>query len=153
VRRVLALALLTAVAVVAATLAQAETTAVSKPLPGLPQWTAGYTGWTKLNRRPIPPRASDAHSGTKNVYASKRARNGVYPVGTVIVKDVRRPGSRTIDVVAAMRKRSRGANHGWEMIEWTRSSPSSRFTILAQGSICYGCHIGARPDYVFTKRR
>lgn len=150
-RRVLALAVLAAATVVGVTLAQARTEA--KPLPGLPPWTAGYTGWTKLNRTPIPPRASDPHSGTKNVYASRLARKGVYPVGTVIVKDIRRPGSRNVDVVAAMRKRSSGANRGWQMIEWTRSSPSSRFTILAQGAICYGCHIGAKPDYVFTKRR
>ena len=152
-RRVLALAALTAVAVVAATLAQAESTAAAKPLPGLPQWTAGYTGWAKVNRAPIPSRANDAHRGTKNVYASKRARNGRYPVGTVIVKEVRRPGASSIGVIAAMRKLpNRRANNGWEMIEWERSSARGRFGVLASGSICYGCHIGAKPDYVFTKR-
>lgn len=152
-RRVLALAVLVAVAVVAATLAQAESTAAARPLPGLPQWTAGYTGWTKVNRAPIPSRASDAHRGTKNVYASKRARNGRYPVGTVIVKEVRRPGTRHVGVIAAMRKLpNRRANNGWEMIEWERSSARGRFGVLASGAICYGCHVGAKPDYVFTKR-
>jgi Cytochrome P460 len=150
VRRVLALAVLAAAAVVATSLAQARGDA--KPLPGLPQWTAGYTDWQKVNRRAIPARPSDAHSGTKNVYASRRARNGVYPVGTVIVKEVRRPGSRTIGVVAAMRKRASGPHRGWQMIEWTRSSASARFTVLAQGQLCFGCHMGAKPDYVFTKR-
>jgi hypothetical protein len=153
VRRVLALAALSAVAVVAATLAQAETTAAPKPLPGLPQWTAGYTAWAKVNHAPIPARPSDAHRGRKNVYASKRARNGRYPVGTVIVKEVRRPGTSFVGVIAAMRKLpNRSANNGWEMIEWDRVSGRSRFGILAQGVICYGCHIGAKPDYVFTKR-
>ncbi len=149
-RQVVAIALLAALSVVAVTVAQARTEA--KALPGLPGWTAGYTSWTKLNRAPIPPRASDAHRGTKNVYASRAARRGVYPVGTVIVKDIRRPGSRSIDVVAAMRKRRGGPNRGWEMIEWSRSSPTERFGVLAQGGLCFGCHIGAKPDYVFTKR-
>jgi len=153
VRRVLTLAALSAVAVVAATLAQAETTATPKPLPGLPQWTAGYKAWPKVNRAPIPARPSDAHSGVKNVHASKRARNGRYPVGTVIVKEVRRPGTSYVGVIAAMRKLpNRRANHGWEMIEWDRTSARGRFGILASGAICYGCHIGAKPDYVFTKR-
>ena len=153
VRRVLALAALSAVAVVAATLAQAQPTATPKPLPGLPQWTAGYTAWAKVNRAPIPTRPSDAHRGTKNVYASKRARNGRYPVGTVIVKEVRRPGTSFVGVIAGMRKLpNRRANNGWEMIEWDRTSSRGRFGVLAQGGICYGCHIGAKPDYVFTKR-
>jgi hypothetical protein len=153
VRRVLVLAALSAVAVVAATLAQAGTTATPKPLPGLPQWTAGYKAWPKINRAPIPARPSDAHSGTKNVYASKRARNGRYPAGTVIVKEVRRPGQSHIGVIAAMRKLpNRRANNGWQMIEWDRTSTRDRFGVLASGAICYGCHVGAKPDYVFTKR-
>jgi hypothetical protein len=149
--RVAGIALVMAVAVVVATLAQAGPRAT--PLPGLPAWTAGYTSWTKLNRAPIPPRASDAHRGMKNVYASRRPRNGVYPVGTVIVKEVRRPGARFVGVVAAMRKRSRGAHHGWEMIEWERATASGRFDVLARGGVCTGCHVAAKPDYVFTKRR
>jgi hypothetical protein len=153
VRRVLALAALAAASVVSVTLAQAESQARAKPLPGLPQWTAGYTAWTKINRVPIPARASDAHRGTKNVYASKRARNGRYPVGTVIVKEVRRPGTSYVGVIAAMRKLpNRRAHNGWELIEWDRTSARGRFGVLASGAICYGCHVGAKPDYVFTKR-
>lgn len=152
-RRVLALAAVSAAAVVGATLAQARTDARPRPLPGLPAWTAGYTGWSRINRAPIPPRASDAHRGTKQVYASRRARNGRYPVGTVIVKDVRRPGTRSVGVVAAMRKLpNRRAHNGWEMVEWERRSARGRFGILAQGGVCFGCHVAAKPDYVFTKR-
>jgi hypothetical protein len=41
------------------------------------------------------------------------------------------------------------------MIEYTRSSPTTRFTEIARDSICYSCHVGARQlDYVCsaTKR-
>ncbi|MDQ3823991.1 MAG: cytochrome P460 family protein [Actinomycetota bacterium] len=155
-RRALAVVVVAAFAaalVVAATVAQGRSSK-PRPLPGLPAYTAGYTRWSKLNRRPIPPRASgDAHFGTKNVYASRRLRNGRYPVGTVIVKEVRRGG--VVAVVAAMRK-IRGfspRNNDWQMVEWVRSSPRDRFAVLAQGQICYACHSGARRnDFVFTKR-
>src|ERR687892_203423 len=106
------------------------TLAGAKPLPGLPAYTGGYTQWTKLNARPIPPRRSgDAHLGTKNVYASKlpRAGSSTYPVGTVIVKEIRRPGAKFVGVVAAMRKLAGvKANHGWQMIEWSRPSAGAR---------------------------
>ena len=51
----------------------------ASPLPGLPGYTAGYTSWTKLNSKPIPRRAVDAHSSIKNVYVSKLPRAGRYP--------------------------------------------------------------------------
>ena len=140
-----AAALAAAALVVGATLAQARPQA--SPLPGLPSWTAGYTAWHKVNRAPIPPRARDAHRGTKNVYASKRARSGVYPAGTVIVKEIRRPGERYVGVVAAMRKRA----GSWQMIEWTRATQRGRFGLLAQGRLCLSCHMNAKPDFVFTK--
>lgn len=47
----------------------------------------------------------------------------------------------------------RRANNGWEMIEWERAGATSRFGVLARGAVCYGCHVAARPDYLFTKRR
>lgn len=154
--RGLALAGAAAVLVVGATLAQAgQERERPRPLPGLPAFTAGYKGWIKLNARPIPPRASDAHRGTKNVYASKRSVRRRYPVGTVIVKEIIRPGARYVGVVAVMRKaRSSSApNNGWQMIEYERRAVTSRFRVLAQGSICTSCHVQAKAnDYVFTKR-
>jgi hypothetical protein len=127
------------------------------PLPGLPAYTAGYRQWTKLNARPIPPRATgDAHRGTKNVYASKLPPRGSsrYPVGTVIVKEIVRPSSSFVGVVAAMRKQAGvSANNGWQMIEWSRPAPRSRFTVLAQGRLCFSCHVQVKSrDYVFTRR-
>jgi hypothetical protein len=134
------------------------TLAGAKPLPGLPSYTAGYTQWTKLNATPIPPRRSgDAHLGTKNVYASKLPPRGStrYPVGTVIVKDIRRPGAKFVGVIAAMRKLAGvRANNGWQMIEWSRPTAGSRFTVLAQGQLCFSCHMQVKSrDYVFTRRR
>ena len=107
----------------------------------------------KVNRAPIPARPSDAHRGTKNVYASKRRGTAATRSGPVIVKEVRRPGTSFVGVIAAMRKLpNRRANNGWEMIEWDRGSSRGRFGVLAQGGICFGCHMAAKPDYVFTKR-
>lgn len=150
---VLAASVAAAALVVGATVAQGRSTK-ARPLPGLPAYTAGYSGWFKVNRRPIPPRASgDAHFGTKNVYASKRIRGRRYPVGTVIVKEVRRGG--VVRIVAVMRK-VRGfspRNNDWQMVEYVRSSARARLGVLAQGQICYSCHSGARAnDFVFTKR-
>jgi hypothetical protein len=126
----------------------------AKALPGLPAYTAGYTSWFKINRRPLPRRTSDPHDGTKNVYASKRLRAGRYPFGTVIVKEAFRAGERVPYLVAVMRK-VRGAsprNNDWIMIEWTRSSARDRFAEVARGQVCYGCHVGAKKtDYVFTR--
>ena len=150
---VLAAAASGAALVVGATVAQGRSSKPG-PLPGLPAYTAGYASWPKLNRRPIPRRASgDAHFGTKDVYTSKRIRAGRYPVGTVIVKEVRRGG--VVTVIAVMRK-IRGfspRNNDWQMIEYVRTSSRARFTVLAQGRICYACHSGARRnDFVFTRR-
>jgi hypothetical protein len=160
VRLVLALAVgCAAVAAAALELADGRWSAASaKPLPGLPRYTAGYTRWTKLNRRPIPPRAADAHLGRKNVYATRLPRRGArrFPAGTVVVKEIYRPNARFVGVVAVMRK-LRGVNrphNGWEMIEYSRSSRTGRFSVLAQGQICTSCHMRARDrDYVFTYRR
>jgi hypothetical protein len=127
------------------------------PLPGIPQYAQGYTNWTKLNRAPIPKRASDPHFSIKNVYASKLPRRGSnrYPVGTVIVKEGRERLGARVTLIALMRKlRATGPNNGWVMIEWGRRSGGSRFTEIARGQVCYSCHVGARrTDYVFTRRR
>lgn len=120
-----------------------------RPLPGLPRYTAGYKRWTKLNAEPIPPSESDPHLGTKNVYASEKAGpDGVYPVGTIIVKDAVRPDADFIGLVAVMRKRAGfdPAHNDWEFIEWTRESADAPFTITARDEVCTGCHIGAEDD-------
>lgn len=151
--RVLVLAVVVAAAVVAVALAQGRSAA--RPLPGLPSYTAGYTSWTKLNARLVPRRTADPHDGRKNVYASKLPPRGStrYPLGTVIVKEIFRPGERYVGAIAVMRKTRARAHNGWVMIEWTRSTRRARFAELARGAVCTACHVQAHSsDYVFTKR-
>jgi hypothetical protein len=39
------------------------------------------------------------------------------------------------------------------VVEYTRSSPTGRYSVLGQGQLCTSCHIQARSnDWVFTKR-
>jgi hypothetical protein len=136
-------ALCAALSSAAVVVASAETSAN-----GLPAYTKGYLGWQKLNRKPITG-GSAAHSGTKNVYASKRKAGRRYPNGAVIVKTIARPGDRKArpGQVAVMRK----VNGRWRFVEYELSG--SRYTVLAQGQLCVSCHVQARSsDYVFTKR-
>jgi hypothetical protein len=126
----------------------------AEALPGLPRWTAGYRGWTQVNTEPIPPRDADPHLGTKNVFASRPAQGGVYPDGTIIVKEAFRPGKDFIGLIATMRK-TKGANpehNDWVFVEWARDAANEPFTELASGGVCEGCHSGvAGQDYVFTR--
>jgi hypothetical protein len=142
--RILALvgaaALASAVAVVALASSSAN---------GLPAYTNGYAKWPRLNTKPFtrcgPP---CAHSGVKNVYASKRKVGKKYPNGTVIVKTIQPAGRKGMpSQVAVMRK----VNGRWRFVEYELSD--SRYTVLAQGQLCQNCHMQARAnDYVFTKR-
>jgi hypothetical protein len=137
--RLIAVALALAVAGAVVTLAAAQSQAN-----GLPAYTDGYLKWRKLNRKPIT--APGAHNGRKNVYASRRKVGGRYPNGTVVVKTISNGGF--VNQFAAMRK-LRGR---WQFVEWQRSSPNGRFTILAQGQLCQSCHMQARAnDFVFTR--
>lgn len=139
-----------------ATTEETETaeTAEPEPLPGLPADLVGYDTWSRLNEEPIPPRSSDPHDGTKNVYASFLAEGGVYPEGTTIVKEAMRPGTDFIGLIAMMRK-EKGAqpdHNDWIWVEYTRSGPDEDFREQASGSVCYSCHVQARDaDYVFTR--
>ena len=125
----------------------------AKALPGLPAWTAGYRDWTKLNAAPLPPRDSDPHLGTKNVFVSEPAGNGVFPLGTIVVKEGFRPGKDFVGLIATMRK-IEGADpehNDWVFVEWAREEADEPFTELASGSVCWSCHMGAEEkDYVFT---
>jgi len=138
----------------AGTDAEPETRAAPAPGPGLPAWTAGYADWSRLNAQPIPPRDADPHLSTKNVYASMEAVGGVYPPGTIVVKEGVRPGTSYVGLIAAMRKVA-GANpehRDWVFVEWSRDAAGDPFSKLAEGAVCEACHSGvADQDYVFTK--
>jgi hypothetical protein len=117
---------------------------------GLPAYTNGYATWHRVNARPFtrcgPP---CAHSGVKNVYASKPKVGSRYPNGTVVVKTVAQAGDapRRPSQIAVMRK----VQGRWRYVEYVLSG--SRYGVLAQGRLCQSCHMRARAtDYVFTTR-
>jgi Cytochrome P460 len=123
--------------------------------PGVPRFVAGYRSWFKLNDAPIPPRDSDPHNGTKNVYASKRrGPDAQFPNGTIVVKEAMRPGADFLGLIAIMRKQA-GAdpeNNDWVFVEYARDAADARFAEIASGSVCTSCHMSARDlDYVFTR--
>jgi hypothetical protein len=134
--------------VVAAVAASVSVVALAAaPADGLPAYTAGYTGWQKLNRRPVT--TPGAHTGVKNVYASRtRGRDGRFPDGAVIVKSVARPGSTGPPAQVAVMRKVRGR---WQWVEYARER--RRYEVLARGSLCTSCHVQARAsDWVFTTR-
>jgi hypothetical protein len=41
----------------------------------------------------------------------------------------------------------------WQFVEYERSAPRARYTVLARGQLCTSCHVQALAnDYVFTRR-
>jgi len=144
--KVIALVAVVAFASAVVVVASARTTAN-----GLPAYTDGWQKWPKINRKPFTSTGplSSAHTGVKNVYASKRKVRGKYPNGTVVVKTIVKPGTRFVGQFAVMRK----VKGRWRYIEYERSSARASYTLLAQGELCSSCHAQARAsDYVFTKR-
>jgi cytochrome P460 len=138
------------VAVAATAAALAVVALASSSANGLPAYTNGFATWPRINAKPFtrcgPP---CAHSGVKNVYASKRKAGSRYPNGTVVVKTVAQRGDRPSrpSQVAVMRK----VNGRWRFVEYALSG--ARYTVLGQGSFCQSCHVRARAtDYVFTQR-
>lgn len=143
-RRVIAV-----VAVVAAASALGVVALASDSANGLPAYTNGYAKWPRINAKPFttcgPP---CAHTGVKNVYASKRKIGSRYPNGTVVVKTLARSGDRPSrpSQLAVMRK----VSGRWRFVEYALSG--ARYSVLGQGSFCQSCHARARAnDYVFTK--
>lgn len=117
---------------------------------GLPSYTNGYAEWPRINQKPFTSTGplSSAHTGVKNVYASKRKVGKRYPNGTVIVKTIQPAGRRgKPHQVAVMRK----VDGRWRYVEYQLSG--ARYTVLARGELCQSCHMQARAtDYVFTQR-
>jgi hypothetical protein len=137
------------VTVVALAAAVAVVAFASSSVAGLPSYTKGYAKWQRINAKPVtrcgPP---CAHSGVKNVYASKRKVGKRYPNGTVVVKSIRQRGvAGPPGQVAVMRK----VDGTWRFAEYGLSS--GRYSVIGQGSFCQSCHMRARAnDYVFTQR-
>jgi hypothetical protein len=148
-----AVALLAVAALLAAGAALALEPGAAPRQDGLPRYVTGYAAWPKLNATPIRG-GSAAHRGVKQVYASKRRRGARFPVGTIVVKTATPPGRRWLSLVATMRRVRGTANGGWRWEEFTRTSPSARFTRVSfPESGCAACHAQAKArDYVFTRR-
>ena len=143
--------LLAVVAVVAFASAVVVVASARTTANGLPTYTDGWQKWPRINKKPFTSTGplSSAHSGVKNVYASKRQVGARYPNGTVIVKAIVKPGTKYVGQLATMRK----VNGRWRYIEYERSSAATRYSLLAQGSLCQGCHVMAKSnDFVFTRR-
>ncbi len=125
------------------------------PIAGIPRYAWPYERWTRLNRKPVPPRDADPHLGTKEVFASRPARGGVYPNGTIVVKEATRPGADFVGLIAVMRKMQGAdpAHNDWVFVEYTRDSAYARFGETASGAVCWSCHIGAaETDYVWIAK-
>lgn len=130
-------------------------------LPGLPDYTAGFETWLKMNAEPIVG-GSPAHFGTKDILINQErealAPDGEqkfpYPDGSIIVKPVYRSDQDFIGIFALMRKEA-GSNPGandWTFIEYSRREGDAAFTVLAKGKLCEGCHSGVQDtDYVFQR--
>ena len=143
--RIAAIVVATALASVVTVVALASSSAN-----GLPSYTNGYAKWTRVNKKPFTSTGplSSAHSGVKNVYASRKKAGKRYPNGTVIVKTIQPSGRKgTPYEVAVMRKQ----NGRWRYDEYQLSG--SRYDRLDYSqSLCQNCHAQARAnDYVFTK--
>ena len=144
--KVVAIVAVVALACSVVVVATARTTAN-----GLPSYTNGWQSWPRVNKKPFRDRGplSSAHSGLKNVYASKRKVGSGYPEGTVVVKTIVKPGTRFVGQFAVMRK----VEGRWQFVEYERSRANARYTVLARGQLCADCHVMARrTDWVFTQR-
>lgn len=140
--RITAIALVAGLAGALAVAAVAQVTAN-----GLPAYTDGYATWAKLNAKPVT--APGAHTGLKNVYASRKRSGRAFPNGTVVVKTIVKPGTSYVGQVAVMRKLA----GTWRYVEYDRPSAKGRFAPFAQGQLCQSCHLQAKKtDYVFTTR-
>jgi hypothetical protein len=118
---------------------------------GLPRYTNGYAKWPRINKKPFTTTGplSSAHSGVKNVYASKKKAGKRYPNGTVIVKTIQPSGRKGKPFQVAVMRKTKGK---WRYDEYELAGSRYRNLGLAQ-SLCQGCHASARAnDYVFTKR-
>lgn len=130
---------------------------------------AGFTAWTETTPSRVGPDPSGiiggAHEASDtnfrrwmyiNQNAAVRSSNGQFPIGTIILKDMRRDSGGVFKSVAAMAmaKRGNGFNPEGEGWEWfvlaTDGTISARGGKELMGGACNSCH-GAGNDNVFTR--
>ncbi len=126
---------------------------------------AGWDSWDLIDTKEgEDPSLAGAHAGNdstsiRKIYVkdAQKPVDGMYPVGTLVVKHMKSDG---MEMITAMAKRGNGfdpSNNDWEY-----------FVIMADGKIvvdngtvmrgstglmngmCVGCHSKATTDYIFT---
>lgn len=130
---------------------------------------ANFMSW-KLEKTNVgpDPALGGAHAGndetvTRMIYFKdgQKASNGVYPVGTIIVKHSKNPAG-TVNEFTAMVKRGNGFNPDGGDWEWFMlNANGSIATEAATGmkmrgatlmnGMCMGCHQSASTDFAFSK--
>ena len=103
--------------------------------------------------------------GTRTVYfnevgamANKDETITMYPVGTMIVKEIMDDTNMFVQKIAKMTKTDDPmyANHGgWMYVKYARASETDAYMMVGGGSLegstgCYGCHAKAAKDSVFV---
>lgn len=122
----------------------------------------GYTAWTKMGTK-----TRTDNNQFRTVYINKpeeaNRTSGAYPVGTIIVKEIRQTTqSGTIIRYQNMVKRGEGFNpdgNGWEWflfdgneLSVTTLTRRGDNTVTVGGNTCISCHTGQN-DLVFGKAR
>ena len=115
---------------------------------GIPADVQAFASWKKVVTTGMP--LDGPHAGkNKVVYANAIAAKAwagkaALPVGSLVVKTA---GSASApDFVGIMRKTAKG----WDYEEFTGSA--GKYSLLAKGASCSGCHEQARDkDFLFTR--
>ena len=113
-----------------------------------------------------PGGTGQAHGmGTRTVYfnetgamANKDETMTMYPVGTMIVKEIMDDTNMFVQKIAKMTKTDDPmyADHGgWMYVKYARASEMEGYMMVGGGSLdgstgCYGCHAKAARDSVFV---
>jgi len=130
----------------------------------------GYTSWTKVATSTGPdPLLQAAHGAndplTRNVFIQDNAqpKNGRYPTGTLIVKELRDGMNGLAGGLTMMVKRGGDFNSSGNGWEWFMTS-TDLTTVMTRGDnatamdgMCASCHAGANVnnngiDWVFSRK-
>lgn len=130
---------------------------------------AGFTAWAETTPSRVGPDPMSVIGGAHEagdttihrwMYIKQatavRGSDGQFPIGTIIVKDMRKNNAGVFTSIAAMAMAKRGngfnsAGKGWEwFVLGTDGSITARGGSDLMSGACNGCH-GAAQDNVFTK--
>ncbi len=132
----------------------ASSIAIAQPA-GVPDTIADYWDWTRLNIDRFTENSTGAHPQPKDVYVNLdvadilAAANGVFPEGTVVVKERNDPDALLVDRLYAMEK----VDGSWIYSFYDRQSDGSFAgqSFGAASNLCSNCHQAAPTDFVFVQ--